>query len=361
MNTPDLTILREDVRAMDAYVVSDATGLIKLDAMENPYTLPPDLAQALGQRLSAVALNRYPPSQPQALKTKLASLMGVHAGAGLMLGNGSDELIHLLIQACAKPGATVLAPWPGFAMVEISANLNGCQFVGVPLRADFGLDTDAMLAAMAHHRPALTFIAYPNNPTGNLFDRAAIQTLIQAAAPGLVVVDEAYLPFALDTWMPQQPETPNLVVLRTLSKLGLAGLRLGYLAAHPALTEQLEKVRPPYNVNALTLAATDFLLDFLDLFEVQAASIRAQRARLLAALRALPGVKAHDSAANFILFQVEQPDRTYSQLKERGILIKNLTRMHPLLRGGLRVTVGTPEENDAFLAALAASLGQPQP
>ena len=365
MSLPDLSVLRDDVRAMSAYVVPEAKGLIKLDAMENPYALPPELAQALGQRLAQVTLNRYPPSDPRALKAKLGELLGVPAGAGLMLGNGSDELIHLLIQACAKPGAsgtvgavgtTVLAPWPGFVMVENSARLNGCRFVGAPLRADFELDLPALLSAIQAQRPAVTFIAYPNNPTGNLFDRDAIATLIRAAAPGLVVLDEAYLPFAGSTWMPQLAEFPNLLVLRTLSKLGLAGLRLGYLAAHPAWIEQLDKVRPPYNVNALTLAATDFLLDYLDLFEVQAASIRAQRALLLRALRALPGVTAYDSAANFVLFRVANPDAAFAGLKQRGILIKNVSRMHPLLEGCLRVTVGTPLENDAFLTALAATL-----
>ncbi len=356
MDRPDLSVIRDDVRAMDAYFAPDATGLIKLDAMENPYALPQGLAQTLGRHLAQVALNRYPPTDPEPLKHKLAARMGVPACAKLMLGNGSDELIHLLIQACAKPGAVVLAPGPSFVMYETSARLNGCRFMQVALRDDFSLDTSAMLEAIQTTRPALTFIAYPNNPTGNLFDRAAIAEVIHAAAPGLVVLDEAYLPFALETWMPQQSTAYNLLILRTLSKLGLAGIRLGYLAAHPAYIEQLEKVRPPYNVNALTLATTEFVLDFVDLFDVQAASIRAQRAVLLAALRAMPQVTAYDSAANFILFRVDNPDRTYAGLKQRGLLIKNLTRTHPLLRGCLRVTVGTPEENAAFLSALTDTL-----
>ncbi len=359
MDLPDLSVFRKDVRDMDAYAVPDATGLIKLDAMENPYTLPPELAQALGERLATVALNRYPPSDPKLLKNKLAAQMGVPSCSGLMLGNGSDELIHLLIQACAKPGAAVLAPWPSFVMYDTSARLNGCRFIGVPLRNDFSLDAEAMLATIQSARPAVTFIAYPNNPTGNLFDRDTITAVIRAAAPGLVVLDEAYLPFALETWMPQQPTFPNLLVLRTLSKLGLAGIRLGYLVGHPTYIEQLDKVRPPYNINSLTLATTDLMLDFLDLFDAQAASIRAQRARLLTALRAMPPtshVTAYDSVANFILFGVENPDRTYAGLRQRGILVKNLTRPHLLLRGCLRVTVGTPEENDAFVAALTLAL-----
>jgi len=354
---PDLSPIRPEIRALRAYHVADATGLIKLDAMENPYRLSASLAQALGQRLAEVALNRYPPVDPAALKAKLSSAIGLPAGWHLMLGNGSDELIHLVIQACARPGSVVLAPWPGFVMYEMSAQFDGCRFVGVPLRPDFALDRAAMLAAIAEHRPAVIFLAHPNNPTGNLFERAAIEAVL-AAAPGLVVVDEAYLPFAQDTWLPSLPAHPNMLVLRTLSKLGLAGVRLGYLCAHPAWIAEFDKVRPPYNVNVLTLAAVDLMLDHLAELDRQAALIRQERSRVLQALRAMPGVTAFDSAANFILLRVADADRTFAGLRARGILIKNVSRMHVLLAGCLRTTVGTAAENDAFLAALEASLGE---
>lgn len=356
MNRPDLSVIRSDVRAITAYHVPPAAGFIKLDAMENPFGLPAELAHELGALLAQVALNRYPPADPVAFKAKLAHAMGLPAGMKLMLGNGSDELIHLVIQACARPGTTVLAPWPGFVMVEMSARFDGCRFVGVPLRPDFALDAGAMLAAIAEHKPAVIFIAWPNNPTGNLFDRAAVDAILDAA-PGLVVLDEAYLPFAQDTWMPQLLSRPNLLVLRTLSKLGLAGIRLGYLCGDPAWIDEFDKLRPPYNVNVLTLAAAEFMLDQLPLLDEQAAIVRAERARLLPLLRAAPGVTAFDSAANFILFRVADPDGVFARLKERGILIKNVSRMHPLLAGCLRSTVGTPAENDAFLDALKASLG----
>jgi histidinol-phosphate aminotransferase len=352
---PDLSVIRDDVRAISAYHVPDATGLIKLDAMENPYGLPEPLTRELGQRLSQVALNRYPPADPAAFKAKLARAVGLPAGMTLMLGNGSDELIHLVIQACARPGAKVVSPWPSFVMYELAAKFDGCRFVGVPLGADFALDRDALLAAVEAQRPAVVFIAYPNNPTGNLFDRAAIEAVL-AAAPGLVVIDEAYLPFARDTWLRQLGRWPNLLVLRTLSKLGMAGLRLGYLCGDGAWIGEFEKVRPPYNVNALTLAAVDFLLDHLDVFEQQAQAIRAERARLMAALRATPGVTAFDSDANFILFRVADAAATFAALRARGILIKNVAPMHASLGGCLRVTVGTPAENDAFVGALRATL-----
>ena len=352
---PDLSILRDDVRAVSAYHVPPAAGFIKLDAMENPFGLPAALAHELGARLAQVALNRYPPAHPEAFKAKLAHAVGLPAGMRLMLGNGSDELIHLVIQACAKPGATVLSPWPSFAMYEMSAIFDGCRFIGVPLQPDFSLDGDAMLAAIARHRPAVIFIAWPNNPTGNLFERATVAAILDAA-PGLVVLDEAYLPFAQDTWMPQLLSRPNLLVLRTLSKLGLAGIRLGYLCGDPAWIGEFDKVRPPYNVNVLTLAAAEFMLDQLPLLDEQAAILRAERDRLLAALRAIAALTAFDSAANFILFRVAAADGVFAHLKERGILIKNVSRMHPLLAGCLRTTVGTPAENEAFVDELRASM-----
>jgi histidinol-phosphate aminotransferase len=355
VSRPDLSVVRDDVRAVSAYAVPSAEGMVKLDAMENPFPLPRALAVDLGQRLSQVALNRYPPADPAAFKRRLAAAAGLPDGMALMLGNGSDELIHLVIQACARPGAVVASPWPSFVMYEMSARFDGCRFVGVPLRPDFSLDRDALLAALDRDRPAVVFIAWPNNPTGNLFDRASVDAVL-ARAPGLVVLDEAYLPFARDTWMPRLTAQPNLLVLRTLSKLGLAGIRLGYLCGDPAWIREFDKLRPPYNVNVLTLAAADFLLDHLAVLDEQAAILRAERERLLAALRALPGVTAFDSAANFILFRVRDADRVFAALKAHRVLIKHVGRMHPLLDGCLRVTVGTPEENRAFVAALGASL-----
>jgi histidinol-phosphate aminotransferase len=356
---PDLSVIRDDVRAISAYAVPDSSGLVKLDAMENPFALPAEVASELGERLAQVALNRYPPAEPRALKEKLAQAIGLPAGMAVLLGNGSDELIHLTIQACAKAGATVLSPWPSFEMYDLSSRFDGCRFVGVPLAADFSLQRETLLAAIAAHRPAVVFISWPNNPTGNLFDRATVAALLDAA-PGLVVLDEAYLPFAQDTWLPQLAHRRNLLVLRTFSKMGLAGIRLGYLCGHPSWIAEINKLRPPYNVNVLTLAVADFMLDRRALLDEQAALLRAERGRLLARLRGIAGVTAFDSAANFILFRVgggsHGADQVFARLKSRGILIKNRTHVHPLLAGCLRVTVGKPAENDAFVAALTASL-----
>jgi histidinol-phosphate aminotransferase len=355
----NLSVLRDDVRAIDAYAVPSALGLIKLDAMENPFPLPPGLMQQLGNRLGRTPLNRYPPADPKGFKERLARAMGVPEGMQLMLGNGSDELIHLVIQACARPEAVVLAPWPGFVMYELSTRFNRCRFVGVPLKADFSLDAPALMAAIEEHKPAVVFISHPNNPTGNLFDRGVVEEVIRVT-PGLVVVDEAYLPFAQDTWMPQLPRLGNLLVLRTMSKLGLAGIRLGYMAGHPDWITQFDKVRPPYNVNVLTLAAAELMLENLPILDAQAATLRAERTRLATALAETPGAIASPSSANFILFRVEKADRVFAALKERGILIKNVSHMHPLLEGCLRVTVGTAAENQAFIKALRAVIGNPQ-
>jgi histidinol-phosphate aminotransferase len=350
--------IRSDVRAIKSYHVPDASGFVKLDAMENPYELPPALRQELGERLAAVALNRYPPSY-DALRHKVAAKLGIPAGYEVLLGNGSDELISIMAATCAhqERRAVMMAPVPAFVMFQRSAQVAGMDFVGVPLKEDFSLDLPAMLAAIAEHQPALLFLAYPNNPTGNLFDAGTMVEIIRAMGDtGLVVVDEAYEPFAQQSFMGRLPEFPNLIVMRTLSKLGLAGIRLGYMAAAPALLEQFEKVRPPYNVNVMTQAAAEFALDHLDILNEQAALLREQRTLLNDALAALPNVTVFPSAANFITFRVADADTTHTNLLARKILVRNLSKMHPVLTNCLRVTVSTPEENAAFLDALKASM-----
>ncbi len=354
-------IIRPDVRALAAYHVPDAGGFVKLDAMENPYTLPEHLRGELGRRLADVAMNRYPIPSYSELKAKICGKLGVPAGFDVILGNGSDELITLLSVACAKPGAKVLAPTPGFVMYGMSAKFAGLEFVGVPLKADFTLDKAALLEAIAQHRPAITYLAYPNNPTGNLFAADEMIDIIRAIGDtGIVVVDEAYQPFAQDSFMPRLSEFANLVVMRTVSKLGLAGIRLGYMSAGKDLLEEFDKVRPPYNVNVLTQAAAEFMLDRVAVLDAQAASLREERATLSAALQVMPGVEVFPSAANFLLIRIKtakiSSNDVFSALLDRKVLIKNVGKMHPLLEGCLRVTVSTPEENHLFLDALKASL-----
>jgi histidinol dehydrogenase len=350
--------LRGDVQSMHAYAIQPSAGFVKLDAMENPFALPSELQRELGERLGRVAINRYPGAGAAALMQALARHAALPESCALMLGNGSDELIDLLSVACMKPGATVLAPLPGFVMYEMSARLRGLGFVGVPLRSDFGLDADAMVAAIERHRPALTYLAYPNNPTANLFDDAAIDRVVAAvgAQHGLVVMDEAYQPFSSRTWMGRMAAHPHVLVLRTLSKFGLAGVRLGYLCGARALIGEIDKVRPPYNVGALNAEAALFALEHADEYERQAAVLRAGRERLQQALRQMPGVTAFPSEANMVLVRVPDSARAFDGLKARGILVKHIAGLHPLLANCLRLTVGTPEENERLLAALKESL-----
>ncbi|MEK9777248.1 MAG: histidinol-phosphate transaminase [Quisquiliibacterium sp.] len=344
-------VLRDQVRAMSAYQVQDSAGRVKLDAMENPYQLPQALRDELGHRLASVALNRYPVPSYAALKQAISERFGVPNGFGLVLGNGSDELISMLSVAVARPGASVLAPVPSFVMYEMSARFAGCDFIGVPLDSDFALDLPAMLAAIRKHRPAVVYLAYPNNPTGNCFDEHAIEAILDEA-PGAVVLDEAYQPFALSTWMPRLPRYPNLIVMRTVSKLGLAGIRLGYLSAAQAWTEQLEKVRPPYNINVLTEAAALFAIEHAGQLDAQAAQIRADRQTLARRIAAIPGVKVYPSQANFLLIRVSDGPAAWRGLLDRGVLVKDVGKMHPMLANCLRLTIGTPAESDALAGAL---------
>jgi len=349
--------IRQDVQSAAGYAIQPSAGMIKLDAMENPFGLPPDLQRALGERLARAALNRYPLGKPE-VAAALAKHFDVPAGCGVVIGNGSDELIDLLSVACDVPGAAVLAPLPGFVMYEMSARLRGLRFVGVSLTANFELDDAAMLAAIERERPALTYIAYPNNPTGNLFDDALIDRIVAAigAQHGLVVFDEAYQPFSSRSWMQRMADHPHVLVMRTLSKFGLAGVRLGYMAGAAALIEQVEKVMPPYNVSVLNAEATLFALEHADVFAKQAAVLRAERSRLSAALAALPGVTVFPSDANMILVCVPDSKRAFDGLKARGVLVKHIAGLHPLLANCLRLTVGTPEENTLMIDALKVSL-----
>jgi histidinol-phosphate aminotransferase len=349
------TRIRQDVQSMHAYAIQDSRGLVKLDAMENPHRLPPELRRALGERLAQVPLNRYPGERIGELRDALARHAGLPEGFGLMLGNGSDELISLVAMACDVPGASILAPVPGFVMYAMSAQLQGLGFVPVDLTPDFELDERAMLAAIDRHQPSIVYIAYPNNPTANLWDDAAIDRII-AAAPGLVVIDEAYQPFSSRSYKDRMARHEHVLLMRTLSKFGLAGVRIGYMMGRRELVAEIDKLRPPYNVSVVNCETALFALEHEALFAQQAADIRAERERLQGALAAMPGVKAWRSDANMILVRVPDAGRTFEGMKERGVLVKNVSRMHPLLANCLRLTVGTADENTQMLAALQACL-----
>jgi histidinol-phosphate aminotransferase len=360
-------LLRQEVLDLHAYHVPDSSGYIKLDAMENPYLVPPALRDEIAEVVAAAAINRYPDPGAVLLKEKIRKITGLPGDMALLLGNGSDELIQLLALALNKPGAVLLSVEPSFVMYRMIAVFTGMRYVGVPLvsdsripdtdAADFSLDLPAMLTAMEREKPALVFLAYPNNPTGNLFSTEAITRII-AAAPGLVVVDEAYYAFASDSFIPYLGRYPNLLVMRTFSKLGMAGLRLGFLAGSAAWLEQLEKLRLPYNVGVLTQQIALKLLEKHEVLLQQAEQIKQDRAILFQQLSRIDAVQVYASEANFLMFRVADAGAIFDGLKQRGVLIKNLNGTHPMLKDCLRVTVGKPEENREFIAALQETIIQ---
>jgi len=346
-------LVRPEILALKAYHVPESTGMVKLDAMENPYRLPEKLRRELAEALAKLDLNRYPDPRAPQLRALIARRLGVPAGMEVLLGNGSDDLIQIVTLALARPGAAMMYPGPTFVMYAMNATYVGMRAVAVDLRDDFSLDTRAFIAAMRKENPALVYIAYPNNPTGVLYPQEDVVEIIKACN-GLVVVDEAYHVFARKTFMPRLGEFANLAVVRTVSKLGLAGIRLGYLAARPEWVREFDKVRQVYNVNVLTQAAAMFLLERLDVLEAQAAEIRAERERLGAELRRMNGVTVFPSEANFFLVRVPDAERADQRLRAQGVLVKNLNG--PRLENCLRITVGTPEENRILLKALKEAL-----
>ena len=345
-------LVRPEILALKAYHVADAAGMVKLDAMENPYPLPRAMRRELAEVLSRVDLNRYPEPSGRELRALIARKMQVPQGMELLLGNGSDDLIQVVTMALARPGAGMMYPAPTFVMYSMNALFSGMKAVPVPLRPDFSFDAGAFIARMRVERPALVFLAYPNNPTGVLYPEEEVVEVVKACE-GLVVVDEAYHVFAGRTLMPYLAQFSNLLVMRTVSKLGLAGIRLGYMAGRPEWIAEFNKVRQAYNVNVLTQAAAMFVLERLDVLEEQAARIREEREHLKAQLVKLRGVTVFPSEANFFLLRVPEADRTFETLRRQGVLVRNL---HPGLAGCLRVTVGTPDENRVLLTALREAL-----
>ncbi|MGZ0018782.1 histidinol-phosphate transaminase [Nitrosomonas sp. wSCUT-2] len=353
---PEL-IFRPEILAISAYHVPPATGMIKLDAMENPYPLPLALREEIASLMEQAPINRYPDASAASLKSSLRRALAIPDDMSILLGNGSDEIIQIIAMAAAKPSAVLMSVEPAFVMFRMIATFTNIRYVGVPLKQDFSLDLDLMLSAIAKHKPAVIFLAYPNNPTGNLFDPEAIKQII-AATPGIVVVDEAYQAFADNSFIDELSEYPNLLLMRTLSKSGLAGLRLGLLIGRPEWLEQLEKLRLPYNIGIMTQLIAEKVLQHTAILSEQAEAIKSERAKMNAFFATMKNVEAYPSKANFILFRVNKAGQIFQALKQRKILIKNLDGTHPLLENCLRVTIGTPEENSQFCMALQSLLSK---
>ncbi|WP_006460599.1 histidinol-phosphate transaminase [Thiomicrospira aerophila] len=348
-------LVRPEIQALHAYHVPPSAKMVKLDAMENPYDWPPLLRQAWLDKLAELSLNRYPDPGATELHNALHQHLGLAAETGLLFGNGSDELIQLLIMAVNRPGAKVMSIAPTFVMYDMIARFLGADYCSVALNDDFELDVDAFVEAMAQQQPALVFIAYPNNPTGNALSRQDLIRIIEAA-PGLVVVDEAYHAFAEDSFILDTVQYPHLLVMRTFSKVGLAGLRLGYLVGPKAWIEQVDKLRLPYNINTMTQASALVALSHWSILAEQAQQICDDRIQLSQALAALPGIKVYATAANFIVVRLNEAGpsapQVFEGLKAAGILIKNLSPQGGVLTNCLRITIGSPTENNQLIEAL---------
>lgn len=351
--------IREDILRTSAYPVpSVVQGTVRLDAMENPFDLPPAIHRRIARELASVPLNRYPDGEARDLKELLGTMLDLPP-RNLFLGNGSDEILLYLYLASRGP---VLLAEPTFSMYRILGEITGRPILSVQLSDDLTLDMTRLIETTKRDAPSIVVLSHPNNPTGLGLDAGDLERLCQSFGGG-ILVDEAYYPFSRKTMRPLQDRFPNLMILRTLSKLGLAGLRLGILIAAPAIIRELDKVRLPYNMDSMTQkAAMVICREFFPVLEEQASRINDLRDRFIASLGAIPGVVPVPSLANFFLLRLSSADPTRVQrlLKEQRILVRDVSHQHPLLSGCLRVTVGKKEENDLFVSTLERILkGQP--
>jgi len=350
-------LLRAELAALAPYAIPHPPNIrAKLDANESPHPLPPAVAAALGAHLAEVALHRYPDGHAAALRALVAREHGVDP-AQLVFGNGSDELITLLMATFARPRpgaarAGVAYPTPTFVVYRIGALSHGLAPVEIPLGSDFTLDEDRLHDTLARERPNVVYFALPNNPTGTLWPRAAILSVVERHPDILVIADEAYFAYSGETMLDLLPAHENLAIMRTLSKVGLAGARVGYLVASRAVAGAIEKIRPPYNVGSLNQAAAAFLLaEHRELLDAAARAVIDERERVVAALAAHRDLLVFPTRANFVLVRAAFATALWHRLAERGVLVRNFDRPGPLA-GCLRVTIGTREENDALLGAL---------
>jgi len=345
-------LIRPQVRSLAAYHVDETPVRIKLDAMENPFSMPSAVRREIAAVAGNASINLYPDPSAKTLKKAIASLWKMNPER-MILGNGSDELIQTIILAFGGP---IIIPSPTFAMYEITSRALAQDVISVPLSADFDLDADLMIKIVKSNKAKVIFLACPNNPTGNRFSDIAIRKILDKA-DAAVVIDEAYFSFSGKTYLPLAKKYPNMIILRTLSKIGFAGLRVGVLVASESIVTELNKLRLPYNINSLSQAVAVSALKHRDVLNSQISLLISERKKLYNAFSKLPGVTAYPSETNFIMIRTAA-DATviHRKLKQAGILIKNLSKPGPL-KNCLRVTIGTPEENKEFLSTLKTIFG----
>jgi len=346
-----MQLVKQKVQSLKAYHVENIECEIKLHANENSFPPPPEILKQFEAVFKSTELNRYPDPDCGPLKQTLAKRLKV-APENLAIGNGSDELIQILLQVFCDLGETVGFPDPTFAMYSIIAQGMGLKSKTHPLDDQWDFKAEPFLETMAASQARIAFLSYPNNPTGNCFSAPEVQKVIENFS-GIVVLDEAYHDFAGKSFLSELPKHNNLVILRSLSKIGLAALRVGYAVADPLIIDQIDKIRLPYNSNALSQKLTDRLLNHFAPVQKQLDALIKARDGMIRELSKFKSLKVFPSDANFVLFRVEQdPGAIFKQLMESGILIRDLSG-HPRLKNCLRVTIGTPDENKAFLEKMA--------
>jgi histidinol-phosphate aminotransferase len=352
-------LIRDELRALAKYEIPHPENIrARLDANESPFAISPATADALGRELAKVALHRYPDGDARVLRGVLARECGV-PGNQLVIGNGSDELIELIIAAFARPRAVgvparIAYPVPSFVVYRIASFSNGTTPCEIPLTPRWELDLDAVERAIATDRPNVIFFALPNNPTGTLWPHEAVLAIAQKHRDVIVVSDEAYFDYAGVSLLDKLAANPNLVIMRTLSKIGLAGLRCGWIIAAQNIIDTVEKIRPPYNVGSLNQAAAVWLLENArDELRSHIRRVVDERERVAKAIADV--VEVFPSRANFLLVRHAQATALWQRLCSRGVLVRNFDRPGSPLTGCLRVTIGTPSENDLLLEALRSS------
>lgn len=341
--------LRSDIKNIDAYHVPVSKDMIKLDAMESPFGVPEDLKVEFLKCIEQSEVNRYPEADPSPLKDTLRSLMDIPEEFGILLGNGSDELIQLLALACSKDDL-IMSFEPSFVMYELVSKYVNLEYFGVQLDSNFDINLSDALLIIEREKPKIIFIAYPNNPTGNCFDYDAIIEIIKSTN-SMVILDEAYYAYSDKSFLSEISNFPNLLVLRTISKIGFAGLRLGLLIGDQETIAQLNKLRLPYNINALTQTSANFLLQDKQRIINNAQIIIEERRRLAHELSLFSKFKVYPSQTNFILVHSEDAHSLHTALKENGILIKGFPKGSKL-SDFIRISVSEPVENNILIDAI---------
>ena len=360
--------LRDDMDILNEYEVLDSNGLVKLDAMENPYdheisikaNIPLSIDSQTLENIDNfdvnVNINRYPDANCENLRNSLLKKYSLEKKCDCIIGNGSDELIQLICMAFLKSDNTILCPHPSFSMYKKIAQVLKLRFEEVPLRENFSLNISKMIEKIKELDPAIIFLAYPNNPTGNLWSKDDINLIIKETN-GIVVIDEAYGAFSGESFLEEINKFDNLLVMKTFSKVGLAGLRLGYLFGESSIIKQINKLRLPFNINSISQKISKLYTEDCKFINIQIKEIIKNRELLIDMLKDIKNIQAYDSKTNFILFKILQgsADEVFSKLLADNILVKNMSKT-PGLNGCLRVTVGTKKENDIFIQSLKKSI-----